>query len=134
MEDDEASDDAPKGIRNKGKPDENREEKDRVKRSLDAISLRGGGIGDVVKLIETLLAKHLDTKVEFAEKKDKHKDENWARIADDDGGDAPVGGGDALANGDDVVDASTIPNDDEDGARYAMTSGGGRDLGNNDIT
>ena len=44
-----------------------------MKRSAEAVSLRDQ-IADMVKIKETLLAKHLATKVELTEKKDKHKE------------------------------------------------------------
>ncbi|KAF7057646.1 hypothetical protein CFC21_064860 [Triticum aestivum] len=65
------------GRKKQRKPDGNRKEKERVKRSAEVVSLRDQ-IGDMVKIKETLLAKHLATKVELTEKKDKHK-EKWAR-------------------------------------------------------
>ncbi|KAE8784320.1 hypothetical protein D1007_42103 [Hordeum vulgare] len=49
LEDNEDSEDAPNGGRNKGKPDGNRKEKERGKRPADAISL-WEQIGDTMKV------------------------------------------------------------------------------------
>ena len=78
VEDDDDSDDAPRGGRNKGKPDGNKKEKARVKRMAEAITLRDQ-IGEIEKMKETMLAKHWDAKVVMAEKKEKHKEEKWGK-------------------------------------------------------
>ncbi|KAE8783711.1 hypothetical protein D1007_42805 [Hordeum vulgare] len=72
--DDDSSDDASRGGRNKDKPNGNKKEKAMVKRMPEAISLRDQ-IGDMVKMKETMLDKHWDAKISMAEKKEKHKEE-----------------------------------------------------------
>lgn len=78
LEDDDDSDDAPRGGRNRGKPGENNKEKARVKRSAEASTLRDQS-SEMVKVKEIMLAKHFDTKVALAEKKDKQKESKWER-------------------------------------------------------
>lgn len=75
-DEDDDSDDAPRGGRDKGKPDGNKE-KSRVKSLAEATTLRDQ-IGDMTKMKETMLTKHWDAQVAMAEKKDKHK-EKWER-------------------------------------------------------
>lgn len=77
VEDDDDSDDAPRGGRNKGKPDGNKE-KARVKRNSEAITLRDQ-IGEMAKMKEDMLAKHWDAKVAMAERKRSTKRRNGKR-------------------------------------------------------
>ena len=70
MEDDEDSDDAPKGGRNKDNPDGRRMEKDQAKRSAKASTLRDQ-IASMMKSKEPMMAKHLETKVVLAKKKNQ---------------------------------------------------------------
>ena len=50
-----------------------------MKRSTKAITVRDQ-ISEMVKFKEKTLSKHLETKIEMAEKKEKYKEEKWARI------------------------------------------------------
>ena len=75
VEDDYDSDDAPKGGRNTNKPDGRKLDKGRVNRLVEASSLREQ-ISEMVKVKETMLEKHLETKVALAEKKNQQKEAN----------------------------------------------------------
>ena len=78
VEDDDDSDDTPRGGINKGKPDGNKKEKARVKRTAKAITLRDQ-IGEMAKMKEAMLAKHWDAKVAMAERKRSTKRRNGKR-------------------------------------------------------
>ena len=78
LEDDDNNDDAPKGGRNKNKPDGRKLDKDRVNRSAEASNLREQ-ISEMVKVKETMLEKPLETKWPWP-RRNQQKEANWEMI------------------------------------------------------
>ena len=70
MEDDEDSDDAPKGGRNKDKPDGRKMEKDQARRTAEASTLKDQ-ITYMMKDKEAMVAKHLEVKVTLGDRKEE---------------------------------------------------------------
>ena len=62
LEDDDEEDEPPKGGRNKGKPDGNNKEKERIKRTSEAVLMRDQ-MSAIFKAKEKIFAKHLETKL-----------------------------------------------------------------------
>ena len=70
-------DDVPlRGI-NKDKPDGRKMEKEQVKRSAEASTLRDQ-IASMMKSKEAMMAKHLEVKLALAKKKNQGKEKKWA--------------------------------------------------------
>ena len=78
LEDDEEEDEPPKGGINKGKPDGNKKEKERIKRTSEAINMREQ-MSEIFKAKEKTFAKHLKTKLEIVTQWEKQRNVKWAR-------------------------------------------------------
>ena len=79
MDDDDEDEDGP---RNKNKPDGNKKAKDKIKREVEASSLRDK-IDHMVKSNEALAIKTLEEKKELVEKKAQEKQEKWQLLKEE---------------------------------------------------